>query len=140
MSFYAVIIDIFENSDPSQPVILLIHTMQSENFYALKISPLLAKAVQKWIPRIPSQEAAQAGVASISDDGALRFNSKNIRSLLMHADDTAGQIETFRLKKQAHEILKMDHQKISAFGSRRLSLEDDILDLQNTEIGSYLRS
>jgi hypothetical protein len=114
--------------------------MHPDNFYTIQVSPHLAKAVKKWIPRIPSQLTAQSGVASLSDERALSFNSKNICSLLMHADDSAGQIETFRLKKQALEILKMDHQKISAFGTRRLSLEDDIHELQNTEIGFYTRS
>ena len=121
-------------------MIRLKNTMHSDNFYTVQVSPLLAKSLQKWIPKISSQDSAEVGIASLSDKGELMFNSKNIRSVLMHADDSAGQMETFRLKKQALEILKMDHQKISAFGSRRLSLEDDIQDLQNTEIGSASRS
>ena len=115
-------------------------SMSSNNFYTVQISPPLAKAIQKWLPKIPSHDSVQFGIASLTDEGTLSFNSKNIRSLLMHADDTVGQIETFRLKKQALELLKTDHQKISAFGSRRLSLEDDIFELQNTEIGFYSRS
>jgi hypothetical protein len=113
--------------------------MHTNNHYTVKVSPNLAKAVETWLPKISSQDADQDGRAYLTVEGELKFNSKNIRALLMHADNSAGQLETFRLKKQAVELLKMDHQKISAFGTRRLSLEDDIQDLQNTEIGFYSR-
>jgi hypothetical protein len=114
--------------------------MYSENLFTVKISPNLAKAVQQWLPRISNQYTVQSGTATLTKEGDLHFNSKNIRSLLMHADDSASQIETFRLKKQALELLKMEHQKISAFGNRRLSLEDDIQELRDAEIGFYSRS
>ncbi len=113
--------------------------MIHENPFTVKVSPNLAKVIPAWLDRIQNEHIAEFGSAAVSREGDLYFNSKNIRFLIMHADGAIGDLEPLRLKKQAINVMKDAHQKIAAFGTRRLSLEADIEDLQLAEIGFYSR-
>jgi hypothetical protein len=114
--------------------------MSHENPFTVKVSPNLARVIPSWMDRAQDQHTSEFGHPAVSHEGDLYFNSKNIRVLLMNADAAVGDLEPRRLKKQAIDVLKTAHQKIAAFGTRRLSLEMDIEELQDAEIGFYSRN